>query len=504
MLQESVIVIGGGIAGLTAAALLAHEGVSVTILEAHYQPGGCAGTFKRGQYVFDVGATQVAGLEPGGSHDRLFKHLGISSPGAEILDPACLVDLADGYAPINLWHDPSRWEVERQHHFAGSELFWSLCSLLHKGNWAFASRDPVLPIRSFWDFNQFLKALRPLNAYTGLLSKLSVADLLKITGSYQNQRLRRFLDLQLKLYSQEIADRTAALYGATVLQIAHAPLGLWHLEGSMQKLSEHLTSALLRDGARLLVGHRVVGLSTSRSEKEWDIHVIGPKRRSMQFHASDVVFSLPPQCLINFLAPNSWMNKKYISQLKKLPQPSSAIVFYGAINRIDLPEDCPTHLQLAAKDPGPMFISVSREGDGRAPSGQATLIASVFIETGDWCFLEQDNYQKEKQILLDKIAHQLENWFGFEPINWLHKELATPRSFAKWTGRPNGIVGGLGQHPSLFGPFGLSSRTPLRGLWLCGDSIYPGEGTAGVSQSALMACRQLMAARGQDIHIANN
>ena len=77
----------------------------------------------------------------------------------------------------------------------------------------------------------------------------------------------------------------------------------------------------------------------------------------------------------------------------------------------------------------------------------------------------------------------------------MHKELSTPRSFSKWTGRPKGIVGGLGQQPSNFGLFGLPSRTPLRGLWLCGDSIYPGEGTAGVSQSALMACKQLLSNR---------
>ena len=74
--------------------------------------------------------------------------------------------------------------------------------------------------------------------------------------------------------------------------------------------------------------------------------------------------------------------------------------------------------------------------------------------------------------------------------------MATPLGFERWTNRPNGIVGGLGQSPDVFGLFGLSSRTPFKGLWLCGDSIYPGEGTAGVSQSAIMVSRQVLASKG--------
>ena len=42
MSEESIIVVGGGIAGLTGAALLAKEGYHVILVEAHSQVGGCA------------------------------------------------------------------------------------------------------------------------------------------------------------------------------------------------------------------------------------------------------------------------------------------------------------------------------------------------------------------------------------------------------------------------------------------------------------------------------
>ncbi len=501
MINKPVIVIGGGIAGLTAASLLAHEGIDVTLLESHNQLGGCAGTFRRGSYVFDVGATQVAGLEKGGIHERLFRHLGVGLPDAELLDPCCLVDLGDGLPPINVWYDPQKWQEERLQQFPGSELFWSLCSALHKSNWAFAQRDPVVPIASYWDLRETIKALEIANLPSIFFSKLSVADLLRICSCHTDLRLRQFLDLQLKLYSQEPCNRTAALYGATVLQIAQAPHGLWHLHGSMQMLSEHLKRSLLKNGARLLLNHRVVGLEKKFDNQSWKISIIGPKNTCLEINSPDIVCSLTPQSLISLLHSDMGEIRNYLRKLRMLPKPSGAIVFYGALSRLFLDSSYPPHIQLSSKKLGSIFISVSRDGDGRAPLGVATLIVSIFTKTQDWCHLDEVDYQKKKQLFLHSIIDELENWFGIETEHWLHQELATPRSFQKWIGRPDGIVGGLGQHPSVFGPFGLSSRTPIGGLWLCGDSIYPGEGTAGVTNSALMACRQLMANRGLGLNL---
>jgi len=508
-----VVVVGAGIAGLTAAALLAKQGLQVELLEAHRQSGGCAGTFRRGPYVFDVGATQVAGLEAGGAghpagiHARLFRHLGVAPPRAVPLDPGCVVDLADGTEPVSIWRDPERWRQERLGQFPGSGRFWALCDAVHRANWSFASQDPVLPPRSWWDLGQLLGAVGPGTLASGLLTTATVADLQRITGCAADGRLRRFLDLQLKLYSQEPADRTAALYGATVLAMVQEPLGLWHLEGSMQSLSDSLEQALAQQGGRLRLRHRVDRLEPpARPGEHWQItgrrltarpgDAVAPEA-DFTMAADEVVVTLPPQTLQALLGDA--LPAGYRLRLEALHEPSGALVFYGAVERDKLPPGCPSHLQLAAAEPGSLFVSVSQEGDGRAPAGRATVIASVFTPARPWFAGEEADYQVRKRQAMAAIQAGLEPLLGLGPADWLHGELATPRGFAGWTGRPWGYVGGLGQHPSRFGPFGLASRTPLAGLWLCGDAIHPGEGTAGVSLSALMACRQLLAGRGVDL-----
>ena len=494
-----VVVVGAGIAGLTAAALLAREGLTVELLEAHQQSGGCAGTFRRGPYTFDVGATQVAGLEPGGSHQRLLAHFGLPLPQATPLDPACVVDLADGRPPVRIFRDPARWKAEREQQFPGSGRFWQLCATLHGANWAFASRDPVLPPRSLWDLGQLLPALRPANLASGLLAAASVADLLTLTGCGGDPRLRRFLDLQLRLYSQEPAERTAALYGATVLAMGQAPLGLWHLQGSMQVLSQQLEQALAAGGGQLRLRHRVSDLERSNEPgggAGWRV-----RGERFERQAADVVLALPVQSLPDLLGEQ--LPAGYRQRLAQLPDPSGALVFYGAVERALLPANCPAHLQLDWADPGSLFVSVSHEGDGRAPAGQATVIASVFTAAKPWFGLEASAYDQAKAEARSAMQRGLESLLGISPEQWRHAELATPRGFERWTGRPFGFVGGLGQHPSRFGPFGLASRTPLPGLWLCGDSIHPGEGTAAVGLSALMACRQLLEDRGQTLNLSD-
>jgi phytoene dehydrogenase-like protein len=153
-------------------------------------------------------------------------------------------------------------------------------------------------------------------------------------------------------------------------------------------------------------------------------------------------------------------------------------------------------LQLLADGDGPvgeqnsLFVSVSQAGDGRAPAGCATITASAFTDPQLWWLESQAAYEARKQAYTDSALAQLRRYFTLTPETIRHQEAATPLTFARFTGRAWGYVGGVGQRVRTFGPFGFATRTAVRHLWLVGDSTHPGEGTAGMSYSALTAVRR--------------
>ena len=131
--------------------------------------------------------------------------------------------------------------------------------------------------------------------------------------------------------------------------------------------------------------------------------------------------------------------------------------------------------------------------DARGPAGKRAVTVSTFTESLKWFSFHEDETEHEEQdqamleIWWERIHRMMpELGSGVEVI-----ETATPRTFYDYTRRRLGMVGGLGQSLDVFGFNSLTHRTEIPNLFMVGDTVFPGQGVAAVTQSALIVANEI-------------
>ena len=84
-MSYDVVVVGGGIGGLTVAALLSARGVKTCLLERNSQVGGCVARVEFAGHDFDPGMGIYASFGPGEIYERVFSELPVDVPETSLL-----------------------------------------------------------------------------------------------------------------------------------------------------------------------------------------------------------------------------------------------------------------------------------------------------------------------------------------------------------------------------------------------------------------------------------
>jgi phytoene dehydrogenase-like protein len=135
------------------------------------------------------------------------------------------------------------------------------------------------------------------------------------------------------------------------------------------------------------------------------------------------------------------------------------------------------------------FITVSPPR-GR-PGAPRAVSVSTHTNVERWWGLDAAGYRTQKERYTEALLHACERAIPGFLDGLRFARLATPRTFAHYTLRGRGLVGGLRMDidHALFGSVSHHSGAP--GLFLCGDTVFPGQGTIGATLSGINAWRSV-------------
>lgn len=479
-----VVVIGAGIGGLTTAALLLQAGLRVTVLEAHVYPGGSAGTFFHKGYRFDAGATLAGGFSAAGPHARVAELLDLSWPVTPV-DPAWVVHVGD--QAVTQWADPARWQEERRAAFPGSEPFWRQQERLAGIAWDLSTRPFPWPPASPRDWVLLAAALRPRTLLAAPYLFRSIGSMLPPGSS---PTLRTFLDALLLISAQTTSSSANALYGSAALDLPRR--GVNEVSGGTGGLARALADWITQNGGKVLYRQQVEQIIL-RGGRAAAVRT----RKGLEIECDLVAANLTPWGLAHLLGESAPQPLQREVQ-RRAPGWGSFTLYLGLPDAL-FPPGFPAHHQVIADPSLPLgsgnsiFLSLSRPGDlSRAPAGMRAATISTHTRVEDWWALAGDPqaYAEKKARHTAIVFATLERL-----LPGAHQSAglilpATPLTYAFYTRRPLGMVGGFAQ-TSLFSARG--PRTGISNLWLVGDSIFPGQSTAGVTLGALRVAGDILA-----------
>ncbi|EMF0276818.1 phytoene desaturase [Enterococcus hirae] len=491
--MKKIIVIGAGVAGLSAAVRLQKLGYEVTLYEKDCQVGGKMNQIKTAGFTFDLGPTIVMMPE---IYREVFEFCG--------KDP-------DDYIPMKKVDPMLKLYFNKEEPIEFSNDLIELTKTLEnispedtQGYFAFLAdiyqrytiaKEAFITksFRGFWDF------YNPKSLWAGIRLRTFSDAYTSISKFVKDDRLRKSLAFQT-LYIGVSPYQGPSLY--TIIPMIELFYGVYFIEGGMYTLATSLARLFEELGGKIVY-------ETSVDEILIDNKIAkGIRIGTEQVMADAIVCGADFPYAMKELIPDERKRGKYTNKkIAKFEYSCSCFLMYLGLDK-KYPEEHLHSIYFAEDfkqnvddlfergklpdDPSFYLYRPSLMDDSLAPEGQEGLYVLVPVP-------ELSKYEKwteqTMQAYRQKIIRLLKEKTIFKDIDEhiVSETLITPKDFSERFNAYNGATFGLKptlKQSNYYRPHNKFSAA--ENLYFCGSSTHPGAGVPIVMQSAKLAVEELL------------
>ncbi len=486
-----IIIIGSGIGGLTAGALLAKYGKKVAIFESHSIAGGAAHTFTRQGFKFDSGPSFYCGLG---------KNKPSLNPLKQVLD--ILGESLDvvAYDPLGHYHFP---EVKFPVFSDSYKYGQAVAKVTPQGSKELENFEsqmlglydclkdiPTISLRSDWQlltvllsryFPSLIKTLFQVGIING-----SVGDVMDKT--VKDPWVRRLIDLECFLLSGLKAQGTVAPEVAFMLG-ERTRSGVEYPLGGSEAIINALIKGLKRWGGELYLNSHVDKIIVESG------NITGIKLRKGDIVEAPIVISNATLWdTYNHLLEPEYLPKSYRQEQLKTPAVDSFMHLHLGIKAEGLENLTGHHVVVhdSNKDitvPGnTCMISIPSVWDkSLAPDNHYVIHAYTLEPYQGW--EKNADYENKKKLRSQTLYKALEKVIPDIRQRVVLELIGTPLTHSRFLRRHQGTYG-----PAIAAGKGMfpSCHTPISGLYRVGDSTLPGIGVPAVAASGILCANTLV------------
>ncbi|MDD3947650.1 MAG: NAD(P)/FAD-dependent oxidoreductase, partial [Clostridia bacterium] len=464
-MDKKVIIIGAGLAGLSAGIYLQQKGVQTEIFELAGWAGGMCTTWERGGYRFDGCIHWMVGTKKGDGIYQLYREVDALAEDTEIYN-ADSVSIEKNGVMYDIPLDLNQFkEFLLQLAPEDAKPIKKLCKAIG----LMANTNMVMgPPADFKGFIQFFKESRNIIPLGIQYQKVTVKEILQ---KFQNETIKELITSLMPAEFSAMA--LIMMLGTRMGGNAGYPMG-----GALDVVNR-MESKYLGLGGKIRLNSKVDEIIVK------DGKVAGVMCKGKPYSADGVVAACDAYDTLQRMLKGKYAHPQLDKMLKESPLfPPLAVVSFGLNKKLGIPfgvtYECPQGIAVApdSKTYGYSLRSFDFD-DAAAPEGTSSVMAMLEAPLDYWQKLRKDNlaeYGSQKKRLAATLAEEIDKRIpGFKDAISV-VDVSTPATYVRLTNTYRASFEGFLPTPEALTTKIQKTVDGVSNLFLCGQWTIAGGG----------------------------